>query len=77
MIEKMDCEAHSGRVGIFGGTFDPVHEGHMQVAEYAQRTLRLARLILVPAARPWMKVKDVVASGADAERRRAFTQARA
>ena len=65
MIENVGPEARSDRVGIFGGTFDPVHEGHMQVAEYAQRTLRLARLILVPAARPWMKEKDVVASGAD------------
>lgn len=65
MIEKMCREAHFDRVGIFGGTFDPVHEGHLQVAEYAQRALRLDRLILVPAARPWMKEKDVVASGAD------------
>ena len=61
----MGREAHSDRVGIFGGTFDPVHEGHMQVAEYAQRTRRLDRLIFVPAARPWMKVKDVVASETD------------
>ena len=65
MIEKMCREAHFDRVGIFGGTFDPVHEGHLQVAEDAQRALRLDRLILVPAARPWMKEKDVVASGAD------------
>lgn len=43
------------RVGIFGGTFDPVHLGHLILAEEARWTLGLDRLLLVPAAQPWRK----------------------
>ncbi|MEK7314848.1 MAG: adenylyltransferase/cytidyltransferase family protein, partial [Candidatus Eisenbacteria bacterium] len=40
------------RVGIFGGTFDPVHMGHLLMAEEAVERLRLDRLIFLPAGRP-------------------------
>lgn len=39
------------RVGVFGGTFNPPHEGHRILAEQAVEALRLDRLIWVPAAR--------------------------
>lgn len=42
------------RIGIFGGTFDPVHEAHVQLAKEAQRQLRLDKTYLVPT-RPWQK----------------------
>jgi nicotinate-nucleotide adenylyltransferase len=38
------------RVGIYGGTFDPVHHGHLILARDAVESLGLARLIFVPAA---------------------------
>jgi len=38
------------RIGIFGGSFDPVHLGHLLVAEAAREELRLDRLFFVPAA---------------------------
>jgi nicotinate-nucleotide adenylyltransferase len=40
------------RLGIFGGTFDPVHLGHLLVAEFAREQGKLDEVWLVPAARP-------------------------
>jgi nicotinate-nucleotide adenylyltransferase len=39
------------RIGIFGGSFDPIHCGHVRVAEAAVQTHRLDQLLLVPARR--------------------------
>lgn len=43
------------RVGILGGTFDPVHLGHLIIAEEAAEQLSLDRVIFVPAGNPWFK----------------------
>jgi nicotinate-nucleotide adenylyltransferase len=40
------------RIGILGGTFDPVHLGHLIPAQYALEHLALDRLLLVPSAAP-------------------------
>lgn len=45
----------SARIGIFGGTFDPIHCGHVEAAETVFSTLRLDRLLLVVANEPWQK----------------------
>jgi len=44
------------RVGIFGGTFDPVHVGHLVAATWAREALGLERVLLVVANVPWQKV---------------------
>jgi nicotinate-nucleotide adenylyltransferase len=41
-----------GRVGILGGTFDPVHHGHLAIAEAAREGLGLERVLFVPARTP-------------------------
>ena len=49
---------HAGsnmRVGILGGTFDPVHLGHLLIAEESRIGLRLDQVLFVPAGRPWLK----------------------
>lgn len=43
------------RVGIYGGTFDPIHYGHLAVAEDARVALGLGRVIVVPTARQPLK----------------------
>jgi len=53
------------RIGLFGGSFDPVHLGHLHVARAAQEAFGLDRVIFVPAARPPHKPGRVLASGAD------------
>ncbi|TPW16773.1 MAG: nicotinate/nicotinamide nucleotide adenylyltransferase [bacterium] len=40
------------RIGVFGGTFDPIHWGHLVLAEEARNAARLDRVLFVPSARP-------------------------
>lgn len=55
----------AGRTGIFGGTFDPVHIGHLIVASYALHFLRLNKVLFVPAGRPPHKPGQIVSSDED------------
>ena len=43
------------RIGLFGGTFDPVHTGHLTAAEEVRSALGLDRMLLVVANDPWQK----------------------
>ncbi|MGH9028780.1 MAG: nicotinate-nucleotide adenylyltransferase [Acidimicrobiales bacterium] len=44
------------RIGILGGTFDPVHVGHLVAATWCRDALELDRVLLVVANEPWQKV---------------------
>jgi len=43
------------RIGLLGGSFDPVHDAHIALAEAALHTLELAEVQLIPAANPWQR----------------------
>jgi nicotinate-nucleotide adenylyltransferase len=60
------------RVGLLGGTFDPIHNGHLALARRFAELLRLTELVLLPAGQPWQKT-DV----SDARDRLAMTRAAA
>ena len=50
------------RIGVFGGSFDPVHEGHLWIAEAARESLSLDEVRWVPAATSPLKRGGTVAS---------------
>ena len=53
------------RIGVLGGTFDPVHNGHLHIANELRKALALDRVIWVPAGRPPHKSGQIVSSDHD------------
>jgi len=51
------------RVGVMGGTFDPIHNGHLVAASEVQQKFDLDEVIFVPTGQPWMKSESVVTEG--------------
>jgi nicotinate-nucleotide adenylyltransferase len=53
------------RIGLFGGTFDPIHSGHLRIADEALRRFELDRVLFVPAANPPHKQSAEMTAYAD------------
>lgn len=51
-------------IGIYGGTFDPIHNGHLHVIKELLRSRRVDRILVIPAGDPQLRQKPI-ASGAD------------
>ncbi len=49
----------SSRIGLFGGSFDPVHDAHLALAEAALAELRLGQVRWIPAGQPWQKDRAI------------------
>ena len=51
-------------LGLFGGTFDPVHFGHLRLAAEMREAFRLERVVFLPTGHPWQRARDTYAGGA-------------
>ncbi|HVB42672.1 MAG TPA: nicotinate-nucleotide adenylyltransferase [Streptosporangiaceae bacterium] len=61
----MNGRVRGSRIGVMGGTFDPVHHGHLVAANEAAQVLRLDEVIFVPTGQPWQKGDRALAPAED------------
>lgn len=57
----MACCSRHPAVGLFGGTFDPVHQGHLELARHVLRRCHLDQVLFIPASQPPHKGRPTVA----------------
>ena len=68
VCERFDDLGQDGapaRLGIMGGTFDPIHIGHLATAEQAREAYGLDAVVFVPAGKPVFKKDRAVTPAAD------------
>ena len=51
------------KLGILGGTFDPVHMGHLIIAQEAMARLELDEVWFIPTGEPWLKAGSKITPG--------------
>ena len=50
------------RIGVLGGTFDPIHIGHLIAASEAHAQLELDKVLFIPAGLPWQKSNQIISA---------------
>ncbi len=63
------------RIGVYGGSFDPPHMGHLVLAQAAREALRLDRVLWLPAGDPWQKTGAADRRVTEAAHREAMVRA--
>ncbi|HWZ20572.1 MAG TPA: nicotinate-nucleotide adenylyltransferase [Ktedonobacteraceae bacterium] len=63
-MKYRNVSANTRRIGVLGGTFDPVHYGHLVIAEEAYATLQLTEIVFIPAGQPPHKTNLEITSAA-------------
>ncbi len=53
------------RIGVMGGTFDPIHHGHLVAASEVQSWFKLDEVVFVPTGEPWQKTDRAVSAAED------------
>ena len=61
----MTSRGQPRRIGVLGGTFDPVHNGHLHIANELRTALDLERVVWIPAGRPPHKTGQIVSQDRD------------
>ena len=51
------------RIGILGGTFDPIHIAHLIIAEESRMRVPLQKVVFIPTGRPWLKSDGQITAG--------------
>ncbi|MHC4093671.1 MAG: nicotinate-nucleotide adenylyltransferase [Planctomycetota bacterium] len=64
-LTEQSGERERPRIGVFGGTFDPIHSGHLAIAEFALENARLDEVVFVPVGKPWLREEAPAASAAE------------
>jgi nicotinate-nucleotide adenylyltransferase len=59
-VGKSNGSGDKKRVGVLGGTFDPIHNAHLAIAAEAKKRLQLDEIMFIPAGQPWMKTDRVI-----------------